>query len=50
MLWNNLHLRTRILLGYGLIIILGAALVLFLLVRTSSLNAQIRAAQRRGDE
>jgi anti-anti-sigma regulatory factor/methyl-accepting chemotaxis protein len=42
MLWNNLHLRTRILFGYGLIIILGAALVLFLLLRTSSLNAQIR--------
>jgi rsbT co-antagonist protein RsbR len=42
MLWNNLHLRTRILLGYGLIIILSAALVLFLLARTSSLNAQIR--------
>ena len=42
MLWNNLHLRTRILFGYGLIIILGAALVLFLLIRTSSLNAQIR--------
>ncbi|MEO7911829.1 MAG: STAS domain-containing protein [Roseiflexaceae bacterium] len=42
MLWNNLHLRTRILFGYGLIIVLGAALVLFLLIRTSSLNAQIR--------
>jgi rsbT co-antagonist protein RsbR len=43
MLWNNLHLRTRILLGYGLIIILGATLVLFLLIRTSNLNEQIRA-------
>lgn len=42
MLWNNLHLRTRILFGYGLIIILGAALVVFLLTRTSNLNAQIR--------
>jgi rsbT co-antagonist protein RsbR len=42
MLWNNLHLRTRIVFGYGLIIILGAALVLFLLIRTSSLNVQIR--------
>ncbi len=42
MLWNNLHLRTRIVFGYGLIIILGAALVLFLLIRTSGLNAQIR--------
>ena len=42
MLWNNLHLRIRILLGYGLIIALSAALVLFLLLRTSSLNAQIR--------
>ena len=42
MLWNNLHLRTRILFGYGMTIILGAALVLFLLIRTSNLNAQIR--------
>jgi rsbT co-antagonist protein RsbR len=42
MLWNNLHLRTRILLGYGLIVILGAALVLFLLAQTNSLNGQIR--------
>src|SRR5215212_7722224 len=42
MLWNNLHLRTRIVFGYGLIVILGAALVLFLLIHTSSLNAQIR--------
>jgi rsbT co-antagonist protein RsbR len=42
MLWNSLYLRTRILLGYGLIIILGAALVLFLLARTSSLNTRIR--------
>jgi rsbT co-antagonist protein RsbR len=42
MLWNNLHLRTRILIGYGLIITLSAALVLFLILRTSSLNAQIR--------
>jgi anti-anti-sigma regulatory factor/methyl-accepting chemotaxis protein len=42
MQWNNLHLRTRILFGYGLIIILSAALVLFLLARTSRLNGQIR--------
>jgi rsbT co-antagonist protein RsbR len=42
MLWNNLHLRTRILFGYGLIMLLSAVLVLFLLARTSSLNAQIR--------
>jgi rsbT co-antagonist protein RsbR len=42
MLWNKLHLRTRIVFGYGLIIILGAALVVFLLIRTNRLNAQIR--------
>jgi rsbT co-antagonist protein RsbR len=42
MRWNNLHLRTRILLGYGLIIVLGAALVLFLLARMNGLNTQIR--------
>jgi anti-anti-sigma regulatory factor/HAMP domain-containing protein len=42
MLWNNLRLRTRILLGYGLVIALSVALVFFLLIRTNSLNARIR--------
>jgi hypothetical protein len=42
MLWHNLRLRTRILLGYGLMFVLVAALVLFLIFRTGALNAQIR--------
>jgi rsbT co-antagonist protein RsbR len=42
MQWHNLRLRTRILLGYGLMFVLIAALVVFLIFRTGALNAQIR--------
>jgi rsbT co-antagonist protein RsbR len=42
MLWHNLRLRTRILLGYSLMFALIAALALFLTLRTDALNTQIR--------
>jgi rsbT co-antagonist protein RsbR len=41
MLWHNLRLHTRMLLGYGLMFALIAALAVFLIVRTDSLNKQI---------
>jgi rsbT co-antagonist protein RsbR len=43
MLWHNLRLRHRILLGYGLMLLLIVALVLFLMLRADSLNRQIRS-------
>ncbi len=47
MLWHNLRLRHRMLLGYGLMLVLIVALALFLMLRTNSLNTQI---QRLGAE
>lgn len=41
MLWHNLRLRTRMLLGYGLMFVLVAALAIFLVLRTNALNQQI---------
>ncbi|HET9221730.1 MAG TPA: hypothetical protein VFO07_04465, partial [Roseiflexaceae bacterium] len=41
-LWDNLRLRTRILLGYGLMFALVAALGVFLTLRTATLNSQIQ--------
>src|SRR4051812_41954734 len=41
MLWHNLRLRTRMLLGYGLMFVLVAGLAIFLIVRTDALNQQI---------
>jgi anti-anti-sigma regulatory factor/HAMP domain-containing protein len=41
-MWRNLNLRTRILLGYGLILVLAAALALFLGLRVAELNSQIK--------
>jgi anti-anti-sigma regulatory factor/nitrogen fixation/metabolism regulation signal transduction histidine kinase len=41
-LWDDLRLRTRILLGYGLMFALIAALGLFLTFRTAALNSQIQ--------
>ena len=41
-LWDNLRLRTRILLGYGLMFALIAALGVFLTFRTAALNSQIQ--------
>jgi rsbT co-antagonist protein RsbR len=43
MLWHNLRLRHRILLGYGLMLLLIVALALFLMLRADSLNRQIRS-------
>jgi anti-anti-sigma factor len=41
-MWRNLNLRTRILLGFGLILVLAAALALFLVLRVAGLNSRIR--------
>jgi signal transduction histidine kinase/DNA-binding response OmpR family regulator len=40
--WHTLRLRTRILLGYGLILVLTSLLTLFLNSRTNALNEQIK--------
>jgi hypothetical protein len=40
--WHTLRLRTRILLGYGLILILTSLLTLFLNSRANALNEQIK--------
>src|SRR3712207_3743169 len=42
MLWHNLRLRTRILIGYGLTLALIVALGLLFMFRVSALNSQIR--------
>src|SRR4029079_13313369 len=42
MIWRYMNLRTRILLGYGLILVLAAALALFLLLRIGALNGRIK--------
>src|SRR4029453_3417965 len=41
-LWHDLRLRTRILLGYGLMFALIVALGAFLAFRTAALNSQIQ--------
>jgi rsbT co-antagonist protein RsbR len=41
-MWRNLNLRTRILLGFGLILLLAAALALFLVLRVADLNGRIK--------
>jgi hypothetical protein len=43
MLWHNLRLRHRMLIGYGVMLALFAALALFFILRTNSLNTQIRS-------
>ena len=43
MSWNQLSLRRRILLGYGLGLVIMSALILFLLFRLERLNAQVAA-------
>lgn len=42
MLWHNARLQTRILLGYGLMLALIAALAMISIVRSSAINQQIR--------
>jgi anti-anti-sigma factor len=42
MIWHNLNLRMRILLGYGVILALAAALALFLILRIGALNSEIK--------
>ena len=41
-MWWNLNLRTRILLGYGLILVLAAGLALFLVFRVGDLNTRVK--------
>jgi nitrogen fixation/metabolism regulation signal transduction histidine kinase/anti-anti-sigma regulatory factor len=41
-MWQNLNLRTRILLGFGLVLLLAAALVSFLVLRVADLSSQIK--------
>ena len=41
-MWRNLNLRTRILLGFGLVLLLAAALALFLVLRLADLNSRIK--------
>ena len=41
-MWRNLNLRTRILLGFGLVLLLAAALALFLVLRVADLNSRIK--------
>jgi anti-anti-sigma factor len=41
-MWRNLKLRTRILLGFGLVLLLAAALALFLVLRVADLNSRIK--------
>lgn len=41
--WNHLSLRRRILLGYGLGLVIMSALIFFLLFRLERLNAQVAA-------
>jgi anti-anti-sigma factor len=41
-MWRNLNLRTRILLGFGPVLLLAAALALFLVLRVADLNRQIK--------
>src|SRR5262245_34243622 len=41
-MWRNLNLRTRILLGFGLVLLLAVALALFLVWRVADLNSQIK--------
>jgi rsbT co-antagonist protein RsbR len=43
MLWHNLRLRYRMLLGYGVMLALFTALALLFILRTNSLNARIRS-------
>lgn len=43
MIWNQLSLRRRILLGYGLGLVIMSALVVFLLFRLERLNTQVAA-------
>jgi anti-anti-sigma factor len=47
MLWRHLRLRTRLLLGYGLMFVLFVALIALLMFRSSRLNAQIQALSAR---
>src|SRR5262245_58995773 len=41
-MWRNLSLRTRILLGFGLVLLVAAALALFLVLRVADLNSRIK--------
>ncbi|HET9223011.1 MAG TPA: HAMP domain-containing protein, partial [Roseiflexaceae bacterium] len=41
-MWRNLSLRTRILLGFGLVLLVAAALALFLVLRVAELNSRIK--------
>jgi rsbT co-antagonist protein RsbR len=41
-MWRNLSLRTRILLGFGLVLLLAVALALFLVLRVADLNSRIK--------
>jgi anti-anti-sigma factor len=47
-MWNKLTLRTRILLGYGLILILTLALALFLVLRVDALSERIERLNASG--
>jgi len=41
-MWRNLNLRSRILLGYGLVLVLAAGLALFLVFRVGDLNSRVK--------